>query len=142
MNVTVSEYSDGELQDRYDSFVNLYKNSKSTLIEIAKKLGISPHLAGRIKKEAIEKGDIDGSSKPYLDYCYFDKNTNKWQICKWNSEKMVFYGTYGSFKEAQMVSNELRKVNWDKNQLPIIQKRIKEKDGDEFENFVELEDNL
>ena len=128
MNVTVSEYSNRELQDRYDSFVNLYKNNNFTLREIAKRLGISPHLTGRIKKEAIEKGDIDGSSKPSLDYCYFNENTRKWNICKWNGEKQVFYGTYGSFKEAQMVSNELKKVNWDKNQLPMIQKRIKEKE--------------
>lgn len=125
MNVTVSEYSDGELQDRYNSFVNLYKNNNFTLREIAKRLGISPHLTGRIKKEAIEKGDIDGSSKPSLDYCYFNENTRKWYICKWNGEKQVFYGTYGSFKEAQMVSNELKKVNWDKNQLEKIKEELK-----------------
>ena len=124
MNVTVSEYSEGELQDRYNVFVDLYNNTKLKLYEIANHMDISLPLLNRLRKEAEKNGDI--SRLPQRsEYDYFYKcndGSGKYVVLKKIDGKMIYFGRYGSEDEAKKIVEELKKVDWDKSQL----KRIKE----------------
>lgn len=57
-------------------------------------------------------------------YYTYDKIWKRYRVAKTFHGKKISYGTYTTEEEAQLVVEELKKVDWDRNQLPRIRDHL------------------
>ena len=142
MNFRVVENSPPSYLDRYDEFVEMYKNTDIKVEKIKAELGWSTNVYEKARKQAIREGLItnrhpghylkkkEGVSPKYYS---FSRNANKFIIKKWlrkgGVRKEYYYGIYGNEDAVKMVVAELKKVDWDISKLDEIQDKVKRELG-------------
>ncbi len=57
-------------------------------------------------------------------FYYYDKIMKRYRVQKRQGPRCTSYGTYGSEEEAQLVVEELEKVDWDKKELQNIKDKL------------------
>ena len=57
-------------------------------------------------------------------YYYYDKVMDRYRIKKKIDGKYISYGTYSNEKEAELVVDELIRVDWDKKELQNIRDKV------------------
>ncbi len=55
---------------------------------------------------------------------YYDRIWKRYRVTKTVKGRKMSYGTYATEEEAQLVVEELKKVDWDRNQLPNIRDKL------------------
>lgn len=118
----------------YERFIQLY-NSDIPVKKIYKKLDITPRRYCKIRKKAIQEGRVQ-SRKPAVNknnqknckrvvknYTY-STIKNAFIVKKSINGKEIYYGSYKKEKDAQQIVDELKKANWDKNELPRIKEEV------------------
>lgn len=55
---------------------------------------------------------------------YYDRIWKRYRVAKTVKGRKMSYGTYATEEEAQLVVEELKKVDWDHNQLPNIRDKL------------------
>ncbi|WP_406534546.1 hypothetical protein [Methanobrevibacter sp.] len=55
---------------------------------------------------------------------YYDRIWKRYRVAKTVKGRKMSYGTYATEEEAQLVVEELKKVDWDRNQLPNIRDKL------------------
>ena len=60
---------------------------------------------------------------------YYDRIWKRYCVAKTVKGRKMSYGTYATEEEAQLVVEELKKVDWDRNQLPNIRDKLGIKSG-------------
>lgn len=131
--------------EKYDKFVELYNDNSITVQDISKELGWSCNVFKQAKENALKEGKIKLRSprsgrrrkkkrEPPKHYSYSKKGRKfsvKKNVINEESGKsvLVYYGSYISEKVAERVVCELKKVDWDKNELDKIHRKIKKEFG-------------
>lgn len=117
-----------------EEFEEDFKLKEMTIKELKQKYDIGEAEYRRLKKELAEKGVY--RTTPYgrkpkpkrIRHSNWGKNYSyrdgAWNISKIINGKSLFYGRYKTENDAQKVVIELRKCDWDKNQLPKILKEL------------------
>lgn len=54
------------------------------------------------------------------------KNSNVWGVSKWLNNRNTYFGGYGSEDAAAECVKRLKKVDWDKEELPRIRRELRE----------------
>ena len=119
MTVTVSEYTEREIAETYNTFVDFYKNTAYTMQDIGEKMDLSPSIIGRLVKEAILKGDVKPRERGSR-VTYYTGRRGKVQV----RFRQIKYGWYKDKETAMMVADEMKKYNWDKKMLPEVQEKL------------------
>ena len=129
--------------EKYDEFIELYNDRSITVDDIRRKLGWRTKVYNDARRQALREGKIIDRRSPKSiknckgrpvkpkyqpKYYYFARDVNKF-IVKKNyyidkKEVVVYFGRYDNEKVAQKVVEELKKVDWDKNELPNIKKKL------------------
>ena len=55
---------------------------------------------------------------------YYDRIWKRYRVTKTVKGRKMSYGTYATEEEAQLVVEELKKVDWGRNQLPNIRDKL------------------
>ena len=142
MNFRVVENSPPSHLDRYDEFVEMYKDTDIKVEKIKAELGWSTNVYERARKQAIREGLITNrhpgryttkKEKSPPKHYSFNRNANKFIIKKWlrkgDVRKEYYYGAYGNEDAVKMIVAELKKVDWDVAQLDAIQDKVKRELG-------------
>lgn len=143
VNFRIVENSKPAYLEKYDEFIELYNNPEITVDDIRKKLGWRTKIYNDARTQALADGLITDrrtinsiknckgrptKEKHQPKYYYYDRLHNKYVIVKRyyvNKEHIViYYGRYDKEETAQMIVEELKKVDWDKKQLNDIKKRL------------------
>lgn len=141
MNFRIVENPTPEYVEKYDEFVELYNDLNVKVSDVHKILGWSTNTFEQAKARALEEGRIE-LRKPYMrnkwkkgqylpkNYSY-DRHSGKYIVKKTIFNKdtgvsdIVYFGIYSKEEVAKRIVEELRGVDWDKNELDNIRDRVK-----------------
>lgn len=110
VNVNIIEGNDDNL---YQKFVELYNNIGFRVSDIVKTLGITMKRYYDLREKAIRNGDVISRKSPSKNYSF---NNGRWTVRKFIDGKQRIFGTYGSEEDAARMVEALKEVDWDKSQ--------------------------
>ena len=105
---------------KYDEFVRLYNDYSLDVLEIKKQIG--NNIYSKLRKEALEKGDI--KPRPFnlrrnvkYKYYHYDKDRKQYRVRKVKNGKYMSFGFYDTEEEAKEKVEQLLAVDWDISKL-------------------------
>lgn len=104
---------EGNDDDLYQKFVELYNNLGFRVSDIVKTLGITMKRYYNLREKAIRNGDVISRKNPSKNYSF---NNGRWTVRKFVDGKQRIFGTYGSEEDAARMVEALKEVDWDKSQ--------------------------
>lgn len=145
LNFRIVENAPPSYMERYEEFIELYNDHSITVQEVSKILGWSVNVFEKAKHHALMEGRIE-LRKPYNrhnskkvkkppKYYSYSKYGKKFCVKKYiydeerKESALIYYGSYISERVAERVVSELKKVDWDKNELDGICRKIKKEYG-------------
>lgn len=105
--------------------IRLYREGLS-MKRISELLDVNVQKVRRMLHEAKDKGEVEirpSYSVNPKNY-WFNKHNGRYHVYKQINGKSRQFGTYSDEATAQRVVEELRKVNWDKDCLKDIKKKL------------------
>lgn len=100
----------------------------------------------KYRKELIREGIIKKRTFKEAKFYYYRKDIGKYIVMKVVDGRKRFFGRYDSEKDAQKIVKELKKCNWDRNQLKEIQNKcivnFTIREGDEGQYQKEIEEKF
>ena len=105
--------------------IRLYREGLS-MKRISELLDVNVQKVRRMLHEAKDKGEVEIRPSYGVNprnYC-FNKHNGRYHVYKHINGKFRQFGTYSDESTAQRVVEELRKVNWDKDCLKDIKKKL------------------
>lgn len=123
---------EGDVSDAFrDEFVELYYDRSLNMNQICEKLDISSRKYGRIKKELVDAGRIDGEFRCFRHkgkgkYYVKNKRYGTYSISRKFKGKQVYYLTVPTEEEAKACVEMLEEHNWNKKSVPLIREKLME----------------
>lgn len=139
INYRIVENPPPHYVEKYDEFVDLYNNPNISIVDIRSQLGwtVKTYTLARLK--ALEEGKIverrsrGNQGRPRREKhipknYYYRANSDNYVITKRKTidgeVRTLYFGTYKKEEDCVRIIKELKKVDWDKNELDNIKKKL------------------
>lgn len=128
---------EGDIKDywgKYEEFIRLYNSNKLSVKQIKEKLNLTHAEYRRFRKHAFKEDRLTFDKKlrkplkkkqvPDVTPKNYHQAGKKFYVVKYIDNKRIGYGSYSSEEIAKQIVSKLRACNWDKTELPRIQKEV------------------
>lgn len=137
MNFNIIEGDPKDYWDNYEEFIRLYNANELKVTEIKKQLNLTDSEYRRYRRHALKENrlDIDTRNPNYKSLMGRPKNQKhepknytrsggRFYVYKNIDGEKILFGGYPSEDIAKQIVVKLKECNWDKKQLPKIQKEV------------------
>lgn len=112
-------------EEDYQAFKQDYIHSTLSMNQLKEKHNVTSHNMRKSVSRIIKETGFRRTSTTNRPVKYYVKTRGgKYTVIRKRNNKRTHFGTYDTEEEARKVVDELKKVNWDKNQLKEIQKNL------------------